>query len=200
MGTCGWICKRMALVDWEGMRQIIRDLWGIEDGEVRMQNRSNDGNRNSSFSEKSSVDGRHRCYIDGSSAACFEESGELWVKEYADGNQREGRTYKVNFCPECGYRKPPIHYFKSAYEGFPICAESDETLSKFSASLGEAIAQINHNIAIIKASMSAQSTQNQCFMDREMELSKEISYLKEEVEYIKKFTGIGDKCPKEYKT
>lgn len=183
----------MALVDWEGMRQFIRDLWGIENGEVQMQNRCEDNTRKNPFSEKSSVDGRHRCQIDGSSAACFEIEGELWVKEYDDGHQREGRTYKVNFCPQCGYRKPPIHYFKSAYEGFPVCAESDETLSKFSKSLSEAIAQMNHNIAIIKASMSAQSTQNQCFMDREMELSKEIKSLKEEIQYIKTFTGIGEK-------
>ena len=183
--TSGWICKRMALVDWEGMRQIIRDLWGIEDGEVRMQNRSNDGNRNSSFSEKSSVDGRHRCYIDGSSAACFEESGELWVKEYANGSQRECRTYKVNFCPQCGYKKPSIVSIKKSYQAVSGFGDQGDIISKFSASLGEAVAQMNHNIAIIKANMSAQSTQNSCFIEREMEFAREIEKIKTEIKSIK---------------
>lgn len=161
-----------------------------------MQDWPFDRNRNSSCSEKSSLDGKHQCYIDGSSAACFEEEGELWVKEYADGNQREGRTYKVNFCPQCGYRKPAIHYFKSAYEGFPVCAESDEAISKFSSSLGQAIKDMNHNISVLKLMLKTQESHNDSFMDSDMELCKEISMIKEEIQYIKTFIGIGEKCCK----
>jgi len=141
------------------------------------------------------MDRRHRCYIDGSSAGCFEVNGELWVKEYSDGNQREGRTYKVNFCPQCGYRKPSIHYFKSAYEGFPVCEDQDE-ISKFSTSLSQSIRDMNHNISVLKLMLRTQESHNDSFMDSDMELSKEINYLKEEVNYIKTFIGIGDKCSK----
>ena len=44
----------------------------------------------------------HRCKIEQSSCVCFEHDGELWVKEYNDGIQSEGRTYRVNYCPQCG--------------------------------------------------------------------------------------------------
>jgi hypothetical protein len=50
----------------------------------------------------------HRCQIEGSSTACFEVEGELWVKEYADGREREGRTYRVNYCPQCGQMSNPM--------------------------------------------------------------------------------------------
>lgn len=52
----------------------------------------------------------HRCYIEGSSAVCIEQDGHLWVKEYADGNQREGRTYRVGYCPQCGKPSSPLEF------------------------------------------------------------------------------------------
>jgi hypothetical protein len=45
----------------------------------------------------------HECRIENSSAVCYEVNNELWVKEYADSGNKEGRTYQVKFCPECGY-------------------------------------------------------------------------------------------------
>lgn len=118
----------------------------------------------------------HKCYIDGSSAACFEHCGELWVKEYSDGRQREGRTYKVNFCPECGFKIPKNS--KSFLNFFNIPPdEGDDRISQFSADLGRAIREMNHNIEMIKAFMISQNIQNQCFIDNEMELRKRVSKL-----------------------
>ena len=50
----------------------------------------------------------HRCQIEGSSTVCFDHDGELWVKEYNDGIQGEGRTYRVNYCPQCGQMSNPV--------------------------------------------------------------------------------------------
>jgi hypothetical protein len=50
-------------------------------------------------------DGGHMCNPRLSSVACIEVEGELWVKEYRDGNDiPEGRTYMVYCCPWCGYQ------------------------------------------------------------------------------------------------
>lgn len=118
----------------------------------------------------------HRCYIDGSSAVCIEHNGELWVKEYADGREREGRTYNVKFCPECGFKIPKNS--KSFLNFFNIpSSEGDDTISQFSAQLGRSIAEMNHNIEMIKAFMLSQNIQNECFIENEKELRKRISAL-----------------------
>lgn len=110
----------------------------------------------------------HQCIIQGSSAVCFEKGNELWVKEYYDGTEREGRTYKVNFCPECGFKKPyPTH---------------PESITRFNQDLPTAISQMNHNIELIKAFMRSQNTHNQCFMERDLATSQEIAYLKRRLE------------------
>lgn len=45
----------------------------------------------------------HSCNFHAFSCACFErDNGEMWVKEYSNTKQKEGRTYQVNFCPWCG--------------------------------------------------------------------------------------------------
>lgn len=49
------------------------------------------------------ADRPHNCRDLGSSIVCFERENELWVKEYSDRERPEGRTYKVNNCPFCGY-------------------------------------------------------------------------------------------------
>lgn len=120
----------------------------------------------------------HRCQIDGSSAACFEEANELWIKEYADGYQREGRTYKVKFCPECGFKLPQACFSKSFINSFNIPDSTpDDNIRQFSQSLSNAIAQMNHNVELIKCFMSSQNTQNQCFMDRDLQVSQDICKL-----------------------
>lgn len=74
--------------------------------------------------------------------------------------------------------------------------EMDDSISRFSASLGEAISQMNHNIAIMKCYMSSQNTQNKCFFDRERELYEEIEKLKSEIKSIKIHIDRGDKAKK----
>lgn len=118
----------------------------------------------------------HSCRIEGSSTACFEHSGELWVKEYGDGRQKEGRTYKVNFCPECGFKLPARKSLMRFFTSIPS-SEPDETISKFSMELGKAIAEMNHNVTAIKTFMIAQNTQNECFLSNEMDLRKRITQL-----------------------
>lgn len=45
----------------------------------------------------------HSCNRHTASCACFERAdGELWIKEYSNSTQLEGRTYQVNYCPWCG--------------------------------------------------------------------------------------------------
>ena len=45
----------------------------------------------------------HYCNLRSANTVCFERGeGELWVKEYANGSLKEGRTFRVNFCPWCG--------------------------------------------------------------------------------------------------
>ena len=48
------------------------------------------------------LDQPHCCRFGYASVACFSMCGELWVKEYANGKEREGRTYRVDYCPFCG--------------------------------------------------------------------------------------------------
>lgn len=116
----------------------------------------------------------HKCSIDGSQADCVEHDAELWVKEYGDGRQQKGRTYKVNFCPECGFKLPNkifYNFLRLPYQ------EPDESISKFSSALSTAISEMNYNVELIKAFMISQSTQNECFIFNEMELRKRISEL-----------------------
>jgi len=47
-------------------------------------------------------DRTHNCVNTFAGIACYQEGDELWVKEYHHGDKREGRTYKVNYCPMCG--------------------------------------------------------------------------------------------------
>ncbi len=104
----------------------------------------------------------HECFITGSSAICIERNDELWVKEYQSASQREGRTYRVNFCPECGYclpkRKGFLKFFKN---NIP---DPDESISQFSHDLAKAIKEINHNVEAMKAFMTCQNCQNDLFM------------------------------------
>lgn len=52
----------------------------------------------------------HYCNVVPHNVVCFEREGELWVKEYCGGKDREGndiregRTYMVFHCPWCGYQ------------------------------------------------------------------------------------------------
>lgn len=125
----------------------------------------------------------HKCNIEGSSAACFEIRNELWVKEFADGPKAEGRTYKVKFCPECGYQILEKRFTKGFFDFLHLpYAQVDDSISKFSMELGRAISEMNHNIALIKGYMSSQNVQNQCFMDNEMDIRKELRNLKKMVE------------------
>lgn len=127
----------------------------------------------------------HKCQIEGSSAACFEDNNELWVKEYADGRQTEGRTYPVKFCPECGFKIPKVSFAKSFFCGFntPDSAP-DDRINQFSQSLSTAIAQMNHNVEIIKCFMSSQYTHNECFIERGLAHSQEINYLKRRLQIL----------------
>jgi hypothetical protein len=127
----------------------------------------------------------HRCQIQGSSAACFEENNELWVKEYADGRQTEGRTYRVKFCPECGFEILKVGPFKGFIGRFNIPDYApDDTIIQFSQTLSSAIAQMNRNIESIKAYMILQNSQNECFMQRDLAKSEEISCLKRRLQIL----------------
>lgn len=129
----------------------------------------------------------HQCKIENSSAVCFEEGNELWIKEYDDGRQREGRTYPVKFCPECGFKIPKAGFFKGFLGNFNIPDSSpDNSIIEFSQALSTAIAQMNHNVELIKCFMSSQNAHNQCFMDRDLNASQEIFQLKKRIENLEK--------------
>lgn len=127
----------------------------------------------------------HKCLIEGSSACCIEVKGELWVKEFANGLQSEGRTYPVKFCPECGFKLPEKGFGSrfGALCSIPA-AETDNRITEFSYELGKAISEMNHNIALIKTFMSSQNTQNECFIERDLCTSQEINYLKRRLEIL----------------
>lgn len=128
----------------------------------------------------------HRCQIEESSIVCYEEKNELWVKEYNGVlRQNEGRTYRVNFCPECGFKIPKASFAKSYFGCFNIPdVTPNDSITQFSQALSTAIAQMNHNVELIKAMMSAQNTQNQCFMDRDLATSQELAYLKRRLQIL----------------
>lgn len=121
----------------------------------------------------------HRCQISDNSG-CFEENNQLWVKEFYDGICREKGTYRVNFCPVCGFSIPKAQpvYLKA----FIPASEPDACITQFSQSLSTAIHQMNHNVELMKSFMSSQNTQNQCFMDRDLSTSQEICSLKRKIE------------------
>ena len=123
----------------------------------------------------------HKCFIDESNVCCIEVDGQLWVKEFADGIQKEGRTYLVKFCPECGFELPDKGFFNFLHSPY---RESNEPVYKFTNDISTAISQINHNIELMKCFMSSQNTQNKCFMERDFFTSKEINYLKRRLEIL----------------
>lgn len=121
----------------------------------------------------------HMCQIEEGRAVCFQKGNQLMVREY-DQFMGEGAVYKVKFCPECGFKIPKS---EPAYlRTFIPPSEPDNSITQFSQSLSTAIHQMNHNVELMKAFMSSQNTQNQCFIDRELDLSKEISSLRRKVE------------------
>lgn len=48
--------------------------------------------------------GAHVCQTNYNDVVCEERDDGLWIKEYGTAIRSEGRTYKVNFCPWCGYK------------------------------------------------------------------------------------------------
>ena len=129
----------------------------------------------------------HRCVIGESSVVCFEESNTLWVKELYEWNciEKGGKAYQVNFCPICGFTIPKASFAKRLFGRFGRPdVTPDDSITQFSQSLSTAIAQMNYNVELIKAFMSSQNSQNECFMDREMCISKEIDYLKRRIEIL----------------
>lgn len=122
----------------------------------------------------------HECYITGSSAVCIERNNELWVKEYADRTMREGRTYRVNFCPECGHKMPPKGSFWNFFAS--SIPDADDSISRYSQELSNSINLINRNIDAMKAFMMSQNLQNEIFVERQNDFEKRISDL--EIEEI----------------
>lgn len=130
----------------------------------------------------------HRCIFRNSNTVCFEIDNELWVKEYVDnvnGIQKEGRTYEVNFCPECGFQIPKTSFFRRFPVNMPDVSP-DENITHFNQSLSTAIAQMNHNVEIIKAFMRSQNIQNECFLERELRHSQEICRLERQILNLEK--------------
>ena len=127
----------------------------------------------------------HNCKIEGRSNICFEFNDQLWIKEYDYGTQREVRTYKVNFCPECGFKIPKVSVAKRFFCDIPNSAP-DESITLFSQSLSTAIAQMNHNVELIKDFMSSQNTQNECFMQRDLDHSQEICKIERQILNLEK--------------
>lgn len=127
----------------------------------------------------------HQCRSQDSSTVCLQIGNELWVKEHADISQREGRTYKVNFCPECGFKIPTSKTFKNFLNSIPD-STPHESITQFSQALSTAIAQMNHNVELIKCFMISQNKQNQCFMDRGFQLSQDICKLERQILNIEK--------------
>ncbi len=119
----------------------------------------------------------HHCILDNSAIVCFEINNQLWVKECSDFGQQEGKTYQVNFCPECGFKLPRPSFAKSFFSAIPA-AVPDESITHFIQSLSTAIHQMNHDVELIKAFMISQNTQNECFIERDLSTSIEINYLK----------------------
>ena len=127
----------------------------------------------------------HHCILDNSAIVCFEINNQLWVKECSDFGQQEGKTYQVNFCPECGFKLPRPSFAKSFFGCLNIPDSApDDRITQFSQTLSTAIAQMNHNVEIIKCFMCSQHTQNECFMERELAHSQEISYLKRRLQIL----------------
>ena len=57
----------------------------------------------------------------------------------------------------------------------------DESITRFSQALSTAIAQMNHNVELIKCFMSSQNNQNQCFIDRDLQFSQDICKLERQI-------------------
>jgi hypothetical protein len=127
----------------------------------------------------------HKCLFEDNTTVCLEINNELWVKEYE--NKRQGRTYRVNFCPECGFKIPKVNDFKSYIHSLNISDNSpNDCIAIFSQSLANAIAQMNHNVELIKCFMSSQNIQNECFMERDLQVSQDICKLERQILNIEK--------------
>lgn len=64
--------------------------------------------------------------------------------------------------------------------------EADDSITKFSYELAKSISEMNHNIVLIKTFMSAQNTQNECFMNRDLEVNQRIYDLEKRLSRLEK--------------
>lgn len=130
----------------------------------------------------------HQCELKDDMGCCIEVNGKLIIQEYVTQlGMMEGRKYEVNFCPECGYTLSKDDFssrLRSPY--IPFIPDADESIHRFSSELSRAISEMNHNVLAIKTFMSAQNTQNECFMDRDLQTSQKLSELERRIKELEK--------------
>jgi hypothetical protein len=126
----------------------------------------------------------HQCELEDDVGCCLEDNGKLWIQEYVtELGMMSGRKYEVTFCPVCGFKMPnksPFNFLHLPY------TEADDSIGKFSHSLSVAISQMNHNVELIKCFMSSQNTQNECFMDRDLQTSQKMCELERRIASLEK--------------
>lgn len=138
--------------------------------------------------------------------------GHVQVEEDAVGIiyiRINDKQHRVDFCPVCG-KKSIVSYGESFaiysrkprgdsgknipnmdfLHSLPI-PESLDLVGWYREQWEKKIDELNTNIIVIKTFMTSQSTQNECFMQRELAHSQEISYLKRRLEQIEE----GAKAP-----
>ncbi len=88
---------------------------------------------------------------------------------------------RIEYCPVCGEKCKKSNVFQVHLTQNPPLPE-DPIINGFSNILSESIAQMNHNIELIKVFMSSQNCQNELFLDRQMDFEQRLKELEKKNE------------------
>lgn len=118
---------------------------------------------------------KHDCRL--RSLEVFEDDdGYFFVKDQYSLPSGRNHYLRVEYCPVCGMKSKKSHInHMTMYKRTDIPEAIPEPLHMYQSMMAKAIEDMNKNIECIKAFMISQNTQNECFMDRELEISQKIS-------------------------
>ena len=120
---------------------------------------------------------KHDCRL--RSLEVFEdEDGYLYVKDQCHMPFGKDHTFRVEYCPVCGQKGNRSHIaHMTMFNRTDIPDSPHPIIPDYHTEMVKVINDLNKNIEVIKAFMISQSTQNECFMDRDFRTSEKMSEL-----------------------
>ena len=120
---------------------------------------------------------KHDCRL--RSLEVFEDDdGYFFVKDQCNMPFGKSHYSRVEYCPVCGMKSKRSHIaHMTMFNRTDIPDAPHPTIPDYHTEMVKVIQDLNKNIEVIKAFMISQSTQNECFMDRDFRTSEKMSEL-----------------------